>query len=179
MLEYIKNKSHSIIIYSGFKKEASDGLLYSSNDNLYITGIESGNIYIAKNIDDDLLRMDYREFKVLKGNISTMWPDTLAIYDAKLFWISNQLNNFPHNINFDNPITGHDNFRIFYAEIENDGNYLLGCNLMKINWSFGNIAIWVIFAIAILIFLSFVIMGSNKQEDIIDKNMNLDLKDNY
>lgn len=179
MLEHIKNKSHSIIIYSGFKKEASDGLLYSSNDNLYITGIESGNIYIAKNIDDDLLRMDYREFKVLKGNISTMWPDTLAIYDAKLFWISNQLNNFPHNINFDNPITGHDNFRIFYAEIENDGNYLLGCNLMKINWSFGNIAIWVIFAIAILIFLSFVIMGSNKQEDIIDKNMNLDLKDNY
>ena len=179
MLEHIKNKSHSIIIYSGFKKEASDGLLYSSNDNLYITGIESGNIYIAKNIDDDLLRMDYREFKVLKGNISTMWPDTLAIYDAKLFWISNQLNNFPHNINFDNPITGNDNFRIFYAEIENDGNYLLGCNLMKINWSFGNIAIWVIFAIAILIFLSFVIMGSNKQEDIIDKNMNLDLKDNY
>ena len=154
MLEYIKNK-------------------------LYITGIESGNIYIAKNIDDDLLRMDYREFKVLKGNISTMWPDTLAIYDAKLFWISNQLNNFPHNINFDNPITGNDNFRIFYAEIENDGNYLLGCNLMKINWSFGNIAIWVIFAIAILIFLSFVIKGSNKQEDIIDKNMNLDLKDNY
>ena len=50
---------------------------------------------------------------------------------------------------------------------------------MKINWSFGNIAIWVIFAIAILIFLSFVIMGSNKQEDIKDKNMNLDLKDNY
>ena len=108
-----------------------------------------------------------------------MWPDTLSIYDAKLFWISNQLNNFPHNINFDDPITGNDNFRIFYAEIENDGNYLLGCNLMKINWSFGNIAIWVIFAIAILIFLSFVIMGSNKQEDIIDKNMNLDLKDNY
>ena len=66
----------------------------------------------------------------------------------------------------------------FYSPIDNDDTYLKECNIFGSNWGIGNILLCIIFAIAILIILSFVIMGSNKQEDIIDKNMNMDLKEN-
>ena len=178
LISHLFNKSISIKINSAFKKEASDGILASKNGNLYFTGIESGSIYYVYKIDDDLLRMDFRNLNVFQGNNTSMWPDTLAIYDHKLYWVSNQLQNFPKNINYDNPNFGSSNFRIFYASIDNDDSYLKECNVLSNNWGFGNIVIYIIFGIVILIILSFVIMGSNKQEDIIDKNMNMDLKDN-
>ena len=178
LISHLSNKSISIKINTVFKKEASDGMLASKNGNLYFTGIESGSIYYVDKIDDDLLRMDFRKLNIFKGNNTSMWPDTLAIYDHKLYWISNQLHNFPDRINFDKPIYGNSNFRIFYSPIDNDDTYLKECNIFGSNWGIGNILLCIIFAIAILIILSFVIMGSNKQEDIIDKNMNMDLKEN-
>ena len=178
LISHLFNKSISIKINSAFKKEASDGILASKNGNLYFTGIESGSVYYVDKIDDDLLRLDFRNLNIFQGNNTSMWPDTLAIYDHNLYWISNQLHNFPNNINFDKPNFGNCNFRIFYTSVENDENYLKECSNFGGNWGIGTILVWIIFIIGILIVLSFVIMGSNKQEDIIDKNMNMDLKDN-
>jgi hypothetical protein len=41
-----KNQLNNITVYEGFKKEASDGLLASSKGYLYMTGVETGSIYI-------------------------------------------------------------------------------------------------------------------------------------
>ena len=178
LISHLFNKSISIKINSAFKKEASDGILASKNGNLYFTGIESGSVYYVDKIDDDLLRLDFRNLNIFQGNNTSMWPDTLTIYDHNLYWISNQLHHFPNTINFDKPNFGNCNFRIFYTSVENDENYLKECSNFGGNWGIGKILVCIIFIIGILIVLSFVIMGSNKQEDIIDKNMNMDLKDN-
>ena len=55
----IENKKYDDIkVYSAFKKEASDGLLASSGNNLYISGIESGSIFVSPEIENDLLQFD-------------------------------------------------------------------------------------------------------------------------
>ena len=58
--KYIESgNSDDIKVYSAYKKEASDGLLYSSNNNLYMTGIETGSIYSFSQITNDLLEFDF------------------------------------------------------------------------------------------------------------------------
>ena len=167
------NNLTNIKIYQEFKKEASDGLLASRKGNLYMTGIETGAIYIANEVDQDLLNFNYKNFENLKGSIMTMWPDTLAMYNGSLFFVSNQLNNFPNNINYENPKNGKYNFAIFKFDIGNDDSYIKGCSGFGDGWGIGSIIIWVLFAVIILIVLSFVLMGSNNQEEVIDKHMNL------
>ena len=158
------------------KKEASDGLLASSKGNLYMTGIETGSIYISKEIEQDLLRFDYKNFEIFKGNTTTMWPDTLAMKDGYLYFVSNQLNNFPDKIDYLNPQNGKYNFAILRFKVD-DESYLKGCSGVSSEWGPGSIIIWICFAVIILIFLSFVLMGSNNQEEVIDKHMNLGIKD--
>ena len=167
----------NIHVYEGFKKEASDGLLASSKNNLYMTGIETGSIYISNEIESNLLRFDYKDFDVFEGNSSTMWPDTLAMHDGYLYFVSNQLNNFPDYIDYVNPRNGKYNFAILRFSIGNDESYIKGCSGFGIDWSVGSIILWIIFAIIILIVLSFVLMGSNNQEEVIDKHMNLGIKE--
>ena len=173
----IKNqKTNDITVYHGFKKEASDGLLASSKGNLYMTGIETGSVYISTEIEQDLLRFDYKEFDGFEGNTSTMWPDTLAMHDGYLYFVSNQLNNFPDDINYTNPHNGKYNFAIFRFSVGNDDSYIKGCTGFGNEWGVGSIIIWICFAVIILIVLSFVLMGSNNQEEVIDKHMNLGMK---
>ena len=163
--------------YSGFKKEASDGMLASSQKNLYMTGIESGSIYISRETPHDLLQFDYKDFESFQGNETTMWPDTLAMYDGYLYFVSNQLNNFPNNIDFDNPKTGKYNFAILRFSVGNDNSYIKGCSEFGNSWGIGTIIVFISFAIIILIVLSFVLMGTNNQEEVIDKHMNLGMMD--
>ena len=174
----IKNgKNNEINVYEGFKKEASDGLLASSKGNLYMTGIETGSIYISYEIEQDLLRFDFKEFEKIEGNSSTMWPDTLAMHEGFLYFVSNQLNNFPKNINYTNPKNGKYNFAIFKFNVGNDDSYIKGCSGFGNNWGISSIILWICFAVIILIVLSFVLMGSNNQEEVIDKHMNLGIKE--
>ena len=174
----IKNgKTNNIKVYPGFKKEASDGLLASSKGNLYMTGIETGSIYRFNDIEEDLLRFDFKEFDVLKGNSSTMWPDTLAMHNGSLYFVSNQLNNFPDKINYTNPKNGKYNFAIFKFNVGNDDSYINGCSGFSNNLGKGTIFICILLGILILVVLSFVLMGSNNQEEVIDKHMNLGVKD--
>ena len=173
--QYIIEKNDSkLIIYEGFKKEASDGLLASTNGNLYMTGIETGSIYIAKNVDPDLLRFRFNDFEKLEGSDMTMWPDSMTLFNGNLFFVSNQLNNFPDDIDYDHPKNGKYNFAIFKFEIDdNDESYIKGCLSSTEKSGIGSIIIWIFFAVVILIVLSFVLMGSNSQEEVIDKHMNL------
>ena len=172
-----ENQLNSITVYEGFKKEASDGLLASSKGYLYMTGIETGSIYISNSIEQDLLRFNYKDFDSFQGNITTMWPDTLAIHDGYLYFVSNQLNNFPHNIDYKNPKNGKYNFAILRFSVINDDSYIKGCTGFGNGLGISSIIIWICFAVIILIVLSFVLMGSNNQEEVIDKHMNLGLKD--
>jgi sugar lactone lactonase YvrE len=172
-----KNQLNNITVYEGFKKEASDGLLASSKGYLYMTGIETGSIYISNSIEQDLLRFNYKDFDSFQGNITTMWPDTLAIHDGYLYFVSNQLNNFPHNIDYKNPKNGKYNFAILRFSVINDDSYIKGCTGFGNGLGISSIIIWICFAVIILIVLSFVLMGSNNQEEVIDKHMNLGLKD--
>jgi hypothetical protein len=164
---------NDIHVYSAFKKEASDGLLASSQNNLYISGIETGSIYSSSDIEKDLLQFDYKDFDKFEGNETTMWPDTLAIYDGYLYFVSNQLNNFPHNIDYDHPKNKKYNFAILRFSVGNDKSYIAGCSQFGNSWGTGTIVVFICFAIIILVVLSFVLMGSNNQEEIIDKHMNL------
>ena len=172
-----ENKLNNITVYEGFKKEASDGLLASSKGYLYMTGIETGSIYVSNTIEPDLLRFNYKEFESFQGNITTMWPDTLAIYDGFLYFVSNQLNNFPDKINYTNPKNGKYNFAILKFSVDDDGSYIKGCNDSRKGLGISSIIIWIFFAVIILIVLSFVLMGSNNQEEVIDKHMNLGIKE--
>ena len=172
-----ENKLNNITVYEGFKKEASDGLLASSKGYLYMTGIETGSIYVSNTIEPDLLRFYYKDFESFQGNITTMWPDTLAIHDGFLYFVSNQLNNFPDKINYTNPKNGKYNFAILKFSVDDDGSYIKGCNDSRKGLGISSIIIWIFFAVIILIVLSFVLMGSNNQEEVIDKHMNLGIKD--
>ena len=172
-----ENQLNNITVYEGFKKEASDGLLASSKGYLYMTGIETGSIYVSNTIEPDLLRFYYKDFESFQGNITTMWPDTLAIHDGYLYFVSNQLNNFPHNIDYENPKNGKYNFAILKFSVDNDDSYIKGCSGFGNDFGISSIIIWICFAVIILIVLSFVLMGSNNQEEVIDKHMNLGIKE--
>ena len=172
-----KGNYNNINVYSAFKKEASDGLLASSQNNLYMTGIETGSIHVNSETENDLLQFDYKDFKSFIGNETTMWPDTLAIYDGYLYFVSNQLNNFPHNIDYEHPKNKKYNFAILRFSVGNDKSYIHGCSEFGNSWGTGTIIVFILFAIIILVVLSFVLMGSNNQEEVIDKHMNLGVKE--
>jgi len=169
-----ENQLNNITVYEGFKKEASDGLLASSKGYLYMTGIETGSIYVSNSIEQDLIRFNYKDFESFQGNTTTMWPDTLAIHDGYLYFVSNQLNNFPIIINYTNRKY---NFTIFKFSVDNDQSYIKGCTGFGNGLGISSIIIWICFAVIILIVLSFVLMGSNNQEEVIDKHMNLGIKE--
>ena len=168
-----KGDYNNINVYSAYKKEASDGLLASSQKNLYMTGIETGSIHVNFGTENDLLQFDHKDFKSFNGDETTMWPDTLAIHDGYLYFVSNQLNNFPHDIDYVYPKNKKYNFAILRFSVGNDKSYINGCSEFGNSWGIGTIIVFILFAIIILVVLSFVLMGSNNQEEVIDKHMNL------
>ena len=155
-------------VFEGYKNISSDGIVASQKGILYMTFLEDGNIYFKEEMDNDLESFNYKHFKYIKGNETTMWPDTLAFYNKWLYVISNQLNNFViSDINYENPKYGNDNFIIYKVYVD-DNSYIYGCGNSEFTWTLWNIIIWIIFAILILIVLSFVLMSSHKQEESVD-----------
>lgn len=165
----------NIEVKEGYKNISSDGILASSKGILYMTSLEDGRIYFKDQMDNDLENFDYKKFQYVNGDENTMWPDTLAFHNKSLYYISNQLNNFvADKIDYKEPATGRDNFRIYKVDID-DNSYIYGCENSEFTWTLWNIIIWIIFAVLILIVLSFVLMSSHKQEETVDKHMSIGL----
>ena len=123
------------------------------------------------------MQFNHKDFKTFDGSETTMWPDTLAIHNGYLYFVTNQLNNFPNNIDFKNPKIGKYNFAILKFSVGNDNSYIKGCSEFGNNWGIGTIIVFIFSGIIILIVLSFVLMGTNNQEEVIDKHMNLGMID--
>lgn len=164
-----------IKVYEAYKNISSDGILASKNGVLYMTSLEDGRIYMKKDMDDDLESFSYKNLIHSIANETIMWPDTLALYNSTLYFISNQLHNFiDGTIKFDDPSVF--NFMIYSIPIaDGDGSYIEGCRNEGYSWTITNIVIWIVFAVLILVVLSFVLMSSHKQEESVDKHMSIGL----
>lgn len=165
----------NIKVSEAYKNISSDGILASKNGVLYMTSLEDGRIYIKKDMDDDLDNFSYKNMNYSIGNDTTLWPDTLALFNSSLYFISNQLHLFIHDeTKFDDPSVL--NFRIYNISIaDDDGSYIEGCRNGGYSWTITNIVIWIVFAVLILVVLSFVLMSSHKQEESVDKHMSIGL----
>ncbi|MCQ2816527.1 MAG: major royal jelly family protein [archaeon] len=163
-------------INKGYKGFASDGLAYSTSNNLYFTDIENGAIHKvsvenAKSVNG-ISFLDSTS-ALVNGSNTTMWPDTIAINEEYLYFVSNQLNYFnSEEIDFDNPKFGDSNFRIYRIKIQNkEENYIIGCEGPSNNIT--AVFMWIIIGLLIMVILSFVLMSSHKQEEGVDKNMTI------
>ncbi len=174
----MKKKINDIDILSFYKNDSSDGIIASSNGQIYLSALEKNSIYIHPNLDEDFNTMYYLNFELLEGNNETMWPSSLTLQDGKLYFISNQFNNYIKNkINYNEPIYGEYNFRIYYYDVVKDDNYLKGCKFYKPKFDFIDIFIYFLFIVVVIILLSFVLLGSNRQEEFIDEQMIKEIKE--
>ena len=173
-----EKKINDIDILSFYKNDSSDGIIASSNGQIYLSALEKNSIYIHPNLDEDFNTMYYLNFELLEGNNETMWPSSLTLQDGKLYFISNQFNNYIKNkINYNEPIYGEYNFRIYYYDVVKDDNYLKGCKFYKPKFDFIDIFIYFLFIVVVIILLSFVLLGSNRQEEFIDEQMIKEIKE--
>jgi sugar lactone lactonase YvrE len=180
IMDIINNekKINDIDILSFYKNDSSDGIIASSNGQIYLSALEKNSIYIHPNLDEDFNTMYYLNFELLEGNNETMWPSSLTLQDGKLYFISNQFNNYIKNkINYNEPIYGEYNFRIYYYDVVKDDNYLKGCKFYKPKFDFIDIFIYFLFIVVVIILLSFVLLGSNRQEEFIDEQMIKEIKE--
>ena len=169
---------NNIEILSFYKNDSSDGIIASSNGQIYLSALEKNSIYIHPNLDEDFNTMYYLNFDILEGNNETMWPSSLTLHDGILYFISNQFNNYiKNNINYDNPIYGEYNFRIYSYDVVKDDSYLKGCKFYKPKFTFINIIVIFLFIVVFIVLLSFVLLGSNRQEEFIDEQMIKEIKD--
>lgn len=169
---------NNIDILSFYKNDSSDGIIASSNGQIYLSALEKNSIYIHPNLDEDFNTMYYLNFNILEGNNETMWPSSLTLHDGILYFISNQFNNYiKNNINYDNPIYGEYNFRIYSYDVVKDDSYLKGCKFYKPKFTFINIIVMFLFIVVFIVLLSFVLLGSNRQEEFIDEQMIKEIKD--
>ena len=170
--------NNDIEILSFYKNDSSDGIIASSNGQIYLSALEKNSIYKHPNLDEDFHTMYYLNFELLEGNNETMWPSSLELHDGKLYFISNQFNNYiKDKINYDEPVYGLYNFRIYSYDVVNDENYLKGCKFYKPKYNFINIVVYFLFIIVVIVMLSFVLLGSNRQEEFIDEQMIKEIKD--
>lgn len=161
-------------IYSTYKHMASDGLISGAKGNLYMTSLESGSIYVARDVKEDVSKLHFHSLEeVVKGNETTMWPDTLSIYNGDLYFVSNQYNNYDADNIKEDPGELGSNYRIYKIKIEED-SYLGECKL-KASIDAKTIIVWVVFGLVVLVVLSFVLMSSHKQEESIDRRMSIGL----
>ena len=169
---------NNIDILSFYKNDSSDGIIASSNGQIYLSALEKNSIYIHPNLDEDFNTMYYLNFDILEGNNETMWPSSLTLHDGILYFISNQFNNYiKNNINYVNPIYGEYNFRIYSYDVVKDDSYLKGCKFYKPKFTFINIIVIFLFIVVFIVLLSFVLLGSNRQEEFIDEQMIKEIKD--
>jgi len=148
------NSTNAPII--GYKGSASDGLMFTEKGNLYMTDIENNAILKDIYTENDLSNFDFREFTKYGGDNIQMWPDTLGFnnQDREILYVSNQLNLFVQNkIDFDNPLNGNYNYRIYKIKID-DRSYLYDC---KFRFTTSNILLIVTTCVLAIIAIAFII----------------------
>ena len=166
---------YDIEIYENYKEESSDGILASRNKKLYFTGLESGSIYIAKKVDVDLIRFTTKKIIQIKGNNTIKWPNSLTFKDNSVYFLSNQKNIYIQNnyINIYNNKNDDSSDEYYFKLLrydlgEKDYSYIKKCTSNEKGFK-TTIIVWILFSIIIMIVLSFVFMGSGKQDEIYDK----------
>lgn len=108
----------------GYKISASDGLMMSAQNKLYITAIEQNAIYRVSDLGDGPEDFNYKKFEVVAQNDDLIWPDSLAIdKQGKYLYITTaQVQYFFDGTMDFNTI----NFRVWTLNI-NEDSYLEGC----------------------------------------------------
>jgi len=113
----------------GYKMSASDGLMMSASNKIYITAIEKNAVYRASDVGDGLDDFNYKKFEVIAQHSDLIWPDTLAIdkQGKNLYIVTNQLHHFFNgkmvfDLNSKTP-----NFRVWTVAID-EHSYLEGCH---------------------------------------------------
>ena len=172
--KYIKRKGnfYDLEIFENYKEESSDGILASRSKKLFYTGLESGSIYIAKEVDVDLIRFTTKKIIQIKGNNTIIWPSSIIFKDKSVYFLTNQKNIYIQNNYTNNYSNNSDDNSIFkllrYDLGKKEYSYIKKCNSNSGTLK-TKIIIWILFLIIIMIVLSFVFMGSGKQDEIIDK----------
>ena len=160
--EHIENGAKINVHYS-YKNEASFGLVLSSKGNLYMSGIESGSIYSANQIDYDLQRFDYRDLYQIKINKTNMLAKYMDINDGKIYFIINKIKNIFNNFTYEDN-ENFSNFEIDYFEVEGEKSYRFGCDGVEFSLKPGNIIIWIIFLFVLFIVFVFVCASKPSRE---------------
>ena len=149
------NDCININYYYSYKKEASFGLVLSNKGNLYMSGIESGSIYLANQIDYDLNRFDYRDLYQIKIKENNMLVKYLDINDDRVYFIVNRINDVFENLTIEtndaSPI-----FEINYIDAEGEKSYRYGCYGIDYTFKPGSVVIWIIFLFVLFIVFVFV-----------------------
>ena len=163
---------YDLEIYENYKEESSDGILVSRSKKLYYTGLESGSIYIAEKLDVDLIRFTTKKIVQIKGNDTIIWPSSIIFKDTSVFFLTNQKNIYIQN-NYTNNITNNNDveyiFKLLRYDLgEKDYSYIKKCSSDEKTFK-TKLIVWILFSIIIMIVLSFVFIGSGKQDDTYDK----------
>ncbi|KAL0222435.1 hypothetical protein RCL1_002289 [Eukaryota sp. TZLM3-RCL] len=107
----------------GTKGFASDGLIVTSNNYLYLSDLESSRVVRTDlNTKSGKFLSDSEVF----SHTSTAWPDTFAVSNGKLYVVTNQLHNWlEKRINFEDE----DNFQILIYDLGDSAinSYTNGC----------------------------------------------------
>ena len=145
--------------YKGF---ASSSLLMSGKDHLYLTDLDHSLVRQYRMLND-LEELDYQDILPIKFDYKDkyLWPSSMTIFESQLYYISNNYHSFINN----GPIS----VNILTISIESDDSYVNGCSFEKFAWDYRNIILWFLFAVLILVVLSFVLMSSHKQEESVNK----------
>ena len=172
--KYIKRKGnfYDLEIFENYKEESSDGILASRSKKLFYTGLESGSIYIAKKVDVDLIRFTTKKIIQIKGNNTIIWPSSIIFKDKSVYFLTNQKNIYIQNNYTNNYTNNSDDNSIFkllrYDLGKKEYSYIKKCSSNSGTLKTKTI-ISIFFLISTMIVLSFVFMGSGKQDEIIDK----------
>jgi hypothetical protein len=146
------------VVDLGYKKSSSDGLITSSQREVFLTALETNSIYqlnerqIIPNIQN-LVSPPELILTTLVNDSKLIWPDTMAIQDGYLYVVSNNLCAFLTNeLKFEE-----DNFFIYKIKLpSNAGSYLNGCDAATTN--FGPVEIALMCSGAALFVASIVIV---------------------
>jgi sugar lactone lactonase YvrE len=122
------SKESEAVKVLGYKISASDGLLMSASNKLYITAIEKNTVYRASDLGDGLDDFNYKKFEVIAQHSDLIWPDTLSIgkQGKNLYIVTNQLHHFFNGkmeFDLENKTP---NFRVWTVNIE-EYSYVEGC----------------------------------------------------
>ncbi len=146
------------VVDLGDKISSSDGLLSSSQRELFITALETNSIYalnekqIVGNIQNGITPPKL-DLPPLVNDSRLIWPDTMSISDGYLYVVSNNLCEF---------LQGHldwkvQNFMIYRVRLPSGASsYVNGCDAATIN--FGIVEIVLMSSGAVLFVASIVIV---------------------